>query len=95
MKKSIHESRQLLGTQLNSEDRAYVLAAYVHRFTGNHKPNWAQKTIPNGNPYEVQFKDDEDWLNYTHFAVNRKGKLDRSCGECRSNPTWPNRKSAV
>jgi hypothetical protein len=81
MKKIIHENCQLVGNQLDKEDRAYVLTAYVHRFTGNHKPNWANKAMPNGEPYEVQFKDDEDWLNHTYFAINRKGKLDKICKE--------------
>ena len=77
------------GTDLNYVDQVYVLAAYVHRFTGNHKPDWARKPMPNGGEYPVQFKDDADWLANTEFAVKKNGYLDRRVHGCRSNPPWP------
>lgn len=89
MKNDIDNKPQLLGSQLDAKDRAHVLAAYLHRFTGNHKPAWANEAMPNGESYKIQFKDDEEWLNHTYFAVNQKGQLNKSCKECRSNPTWP------
>jgi hypothetical protein len=78
------------GGRLHPDDRRYVLAAYVHRFTGNHKPAWASKPMPNGGSYPLQFADDADWLRNTHFAVRTDGRLDRRAKHCTSNPTWPN-----
>lgn len=79
-----------LGTELNAEDQAYVLRAYVHRFTGQHKPTWARKPRPDGSDYPVQFKDDQDWLAHTEFYVTPKGRLDRRQDLCFSHATWPN-----
>ena len=77
------------GTQLNSEDTAHVLAAYVHRFTGDHKPNWALRGRRDGSPYHVQFANDADWLHHTKFVVTENGRLDHRYKECFSSPTWP------
>lgn len=79
-----------LGNQLSAEDQRYVLAAYVHRFTGQHKPQWACKPMPNGTAYPVQFVDDADWLAHTYFEVTKSGKLDNRNKSCQSSPTWPN-----
>jgi len=80
----------LKGTELPVEEQAYVLSAYIHRFTGNHTPNWAHAGMPNGNPYPVQFASDQEWLENTEFRVTRTGKVYRAQGaECISRPTWP------
>lgn len=79
-----------LGSQLHPEDQQHVLRAFVHRFTADHKPSWAQKPMPNGNPYKVQFSSDADWLAHTYFRVTTSGRLDRRATTCQSNPTWPN-----
>jgi len=73
------------GIELHSGDRAHVLAAFVHRFTKDHTPNWAKNS-----KFSVQFASDEDWLNNTWFPVTKDGYLDRRCSLCDSHPTWPN-----
>ena len=79
-----------LGIELHPDDRRHVLAAYVHRFTGEHRPAWAHKPWKDGKPYPVQFADDADWLAHTRFAVRGNGRLDRRVNRCESSPTWPN-----
>lgn len=69
-----------------------ALAAYLHRFTAEHKPLWATKPMPNGNSYPCQFASDADWLANTLFpvTVRKGGKLgDHTRGHSRSYPTWP------
>jgi hypothetical protein len=77
------------GNELNAEDRAYVLRAYVHRYTGDHMPLWADKPWMDNKPYPVQFANDQDWLRNTRFHVKKNGRLDRTTGHCESSPTWP------
>ena len=79
-----------LGSDLTREEQQYVLATYVHRFTGDHKPAWASKEWKDGQPYPLQFNDDKDWLANTRFQTNKAGSLDSRCNECHSVPTWPN-----
>jgi hypothetical protein len=74
------------GSELSESDKRIVLAAYVHRFTGDHRPRWALRS----NEKRVHFADDQDWLNNTLFAVTKSGKLDRRIRHCESRPTWPN-----
>lgn len=77
------------GNRLNSLQQKHVLAAYVHRFTGQHKPTWAQQLRPDGTAYPVQFKDDADWLANTQFVVTRTGALDSRYDSCIPTATWP------
>ena len=77
------------GTSLFGLDVDYVLRAYVHRFTGDHKPEWAGKEWKDGKPYPLQFRDDNDWLANTKFAVRLDGSLDGRVKYCESHPTWP------
>lgn len=79
-----------LGLELNAHDKAYVLKTYVHRFTGDHKPKWANAPWQDGKPYPVQFKDDSDWLANTTFICKKDGTLDKRSNHCLSHPTWPN-----
>lgn len=79
-----------LGSELSFKDRSYVLAAYVHRFTGDHTPEWATRPRPDGTAYPLQFANDADWLAHTEFATTADGKLDRRYADCHSTPTWPN-----
>jgi hypothetical protein len=78
------------GCDLSPDEQKYVLAAFVHRFTGQHKPAWARLLRPDGTAYPVQFKDDADWLAHTDFEVTARGKLDTRNAYCCSSPTWPN-----
>lgn len=78
-----------MGNELSALDQRYVLSAFVHRFTKDHKPAWSRKLRDDGKPYPVQFASDADWLANTEFAVTRDGRIDRRCHECYSTPTWP------
>ena len=87
--------KMVLGTELSASDRKHVLAAYVHRHTGEHKPAWATSSHwrfdgTTATPWPIQFKDDAEWLANTTFAVRNDGTLDRRTRHCQSSPTWPN-----
>lgn len=59
---------------------------YVHRFTGEHRPEWARDPAV----YWAQFNDDAEWLAHTFFAVvNDHSKFDERQSHCESYPTWP------
>lgn len=77
------------GTELSADDQRYALAGWINRFTGEHKPKWARKPMPNGKHYKVQFKDDADWLANTLFFVTKAGRLHGNVTHCVSSPTWP------
>lgn len=94
----------LLGSELCAEDQAEVLRAYVHRYTGDHKPRWAQpkEDVPgivkwgaSEKPYPLQFASDAEWLANTRFAVRKNGRLDRRAKHCYSRPTWPRAQSGT
>ena len=78
-----------LGSYLQREDQRAALASYVHRFTVDHKPTWAQSLRPDGRPYQPQFASDANWLVHTEFQVRADGRLDRRAHHCNSSPTWP------
>ncbi len=83
-----------LGSTLPPALQEQCKRAYVHRYTGDHKPAWARELRPNGEPYEVQFKDDADWLAHTEFPIaGTCPALWRltTKGDCYSTPTWPER----
>lgn len=77
------------GTRLHPEDQRYVLSAYVHRFTGEHKPAWAMNERKDGQAYPVQHVNDNDWLEHTIFWARTDGRLDQRVHRCESTPTWP------
>jgi hypothetical protein len=81
------KGRELPGYALHPDDQRHVLAAYVHRFTGEHTPAWVGQA-GEGN-YKPQFRDDKEWLINTVFTVNKNGRLDKRAKYCRSTPTWP------
>jgi hypothetical protein len=79
--------RRTKGSDLPPALQRQCLAAYVHRCTGEHIPQWARRG--NGsNPYRVQFKDDAEWLANTYFFVTDRGQLSRRHHYCESTPTW-------
>ena len=59
---------------------------YVHRFTMEHKPRWANKPLSNGMFYAPQYESDKEWYENTTFPPS-----ERCFGtDCHSgNPTWP------
>jgi hypothetical protein len=87
-RKKIEMSNTKQGTDLCAEDQRHVLSAYVHRYTGEHTPQWVRRAT--GTPPLLQFKDDADWLAHTRFRVRRDGRLDGRVKSCESSPTWPN-----
>lgn len=82
--------RLVLGSRLTSEDRKFVLGAFVHRFTGEHQPQWARTLRPDGTAHPLQFSSDADWLANTKFVVRPDGRLNHRYTDCVSTPTWPN-----
>lgn len=77
----LHDTK---GSNLHPSDRSYVLRAYVHRYTKEHKPTWAET-----GPGRVQFASDCEWLENTIFATKKNGRLDMRYHSCQSIPTWP------
>lgn len=65
------------GTKMTSEQRKQIKAAFVHRFTGNHKPAWVTKTPnrPDGVPYEPTHATDDAWINDHAFNILQNGDL--------------------
>lgn len=77
------------GSSLPHHTQEQAKRQFVHRYTGEHRPGWADKSWKDGRAYPVQFKDDADWLANTLFAVTVAGFLDRRVAHCHSSPTWP------
>ena len=69
---------RMLGAHLGLKARAEVLSAYVHRFTGNHIPGWADKRRT------PMYLNDQQWLESTWFEVTASGKLDKRFKHCTS-----------
>lgn len=63
------------GSNLTHKQRNHVKRAFVHRFTGEHKPDWASKPMPNGNQYQPTHKTDNDWIEDYAFYVQNNGEL--------------------
>lgn len=82
------------GTDLHPSVQRDALTRFVHRYTGDHKPQWAYKPWKNESGktvyYPVQFANDQDWLAHTIFTVTRSGRLSNREKYCFSTPTWPN-----
>jgi hypothetical protein len=92
------------GSDLHRDDQRHVLSAYVHRYTGQHVPEWATRAESDAQSLRalgladiqpkprapVQFADDADWLANSWFAVKADGSLDKRHKACYSQPTWPN-----
>ena len=88
------EYDMVVGSELPHFVQQDALSSFVHRFTGEHIPAWSKEAAPNGRFYAPQYRNDQEWLQHTLFAVNTK--KDTVClahGKdvyCQSNnPTWP------
>lgn len=68
-------------------------AAYVHRFTMEHIPQWAKKPMDNGKYYAPQYTSDREWYDNTLFPPHAFSisKRDTSCHS--TNQSWPLGKS--
>jgi hypothetical protein len=82
-------ARWARGSDLPLHIQEQAKAQFVHRFTGDHKPRWAEGTWKDARGYPVHFADDAEWLANTLFAVTVAGFLDRRVTHCHSTPTWP------
>lgn len=83
--------KKVKGTELSKAEQQKALAKFVHRFTGDHYPQWANVGRRDGRLlYPLQFKNDNDWLEHTYFWVRNDGKLSEKHRYCDSHPTWPN-----
>lgn len=78
------------GSELSKDQQEEAKRRFVHRYTGNNKPQWASQTWKDDKPYPLHFKDDKDWLENTEFAVTKSGKLCNKTKYCNSKPTYPN-----
>jgi hypothetical protein len=87
---TLFPARTLRGDQLSPDQQREALARFAHRFTGDHRPDWASKKWKGMADYPLQFKDDRDWLAHTWFAVNKDGRISKRNRNCESWPTWPN-----
>ncbi len=93
IKKDVWQQREKimeyrLGCNISKENQRICLNRFIHRFTGEHMPRWVMNS-PNLRKYP-HFKDDQDWLNNTTFAITKKNKLSKTVKHCNSHPTWPN-----
>lgn len=78
------------GSELTPQEQRQVKRIFVHRFTIEHIPEWANRSRrPDGTAYMPQFQDDKDWLANTQFAVNLAGDFWPRHPFCYSYPTWP------
>jgi hypothetical protein len=59
------------GKKLNSGQHKKVLDAFVHRYTGEHKPYWANKPMPNGEKYKPTHATDKEWVHDHAFHFNK------------------------
>jgi hypothetical protein len=68
----------VLGTALVPEDQSLAKRMFVHRFTGDNRPLWAD-----GRRKPI-FEDDAQWLANTYFYVKVDGRLDNRYNHCYS-----------
>lgn len=78
------------GACLNADLRKQVLARFVNRHTGEHRPKWVERDPPRD--YKPLYATDLEWLHNTEFAVTKGGKLDARVLHCISHD--PKRKPA-
>lgn len=62
-------------------------AQYVHRYTMDHKPQWAEQLAPNGKAYAPHYRSDREWYENTLFYGESEMATRNSCYS--SGATWP------
>jgi len=77
------------GSKLPDNLKQTVLETFIHRFTRDHKPEWANGLRESGKPWQVRFDSDQDWLENTEFCIADDGFLSRKYPHCHPNSTWP------
>lgn len=89
MTKNTSARKYLRGDELAPEQQREALARFVHRYTREHKPNWARLPRNDVPQMPVHFASDAEWLENTFFPVNADGRLSNRSEGCQSAPTWP------
>lgn len=74
------------GARLTSAQKRAVLAAFVHRFTGEHRPAWSLQKMPNGGSYAPTHATDTEWVNDHAFYITAQGALASKPG--RAEPVY-------
>lgn len=82
------------GSELPMHLQQEAKARFTHRYTGEHRPAWANRPFTNSelklSTYPVQFRDDADWLAHTYFTLVKDGtRFSKKKRFCESYPTWP------
>ncbi|WP_353645734.1 hypothetical protein [Mesorhizobium sp. WSM2239] len=62
-------------------------AQFVHRFTMDHVPAWAQQPAPNGQFYAPQFRSDREWYDKAKFHGESELATRNYCFS--SGQSWP------
>ncbi len=63
------------GENLTPTQKKQVISAFVHRYTGEHFPEWASRPMPNGEAYKPTHATDSEWINDHAFYINKNGFL--------------------
>lgn len=71
------------GACLTSELRQQVLARFINRYTGEHRPSWVTR---GGHASPPLYATDLEWLHNTEFAIRADGQLDGRVKHCMSHP---------
>lgn len=67
---------------------AEACARYVHRYTMEHVPAWAQKRAENGLFYAPQYRNDAEWYERTLF-YGEPGHYGTKNECCSAGQSWP------
>lgn len=66
------------GSLLREDQKKAVKDLFIHRYTGDHTPDWVSPPF-DGHPH---YESDDEWLANTTFQMTRHGELDRRCHYC-------------
>lgn len=65
-------------------------AAYIHRFTMEHIPEWAKEQGPDGKFYAPQYRTDQEWYDNTKFPPhNPHARSAKDTSAWSTGQTWP------
>lgn len=65
------------GENLTSAQRAEVKSAFIHRFTGEHRPKWVDMRRDDGIhiDYLPTHATDNEWINAHAFYIRKDGHI--------------------